>query len=29
MTKPRILIIEDEILIAREPEAKLNGLRLP
>ena len=29
MTKPRILIIEDEILIAREPEAKLKGLRLP
>jgi hypothetical protein len=30
MTKPRILIIEDDILIAREkPEARLKGLRLP
>jgi hypothetical protein len=29
MTKPTILIIEDEILAAREPEARLKGLRLP
>ena len=27
MTKPRISIIEDEILIARDPEARLNWLR--
>jgi hypothetical protein len=29
MTNPRILIIEDEILIVREPEAGLKGYAMP